>query len=243
MGIFTLNLNEKLLNFSFLHLLQVFVPNARTVYGSGRKSVTIPNCRGFGYSDKNFAQVIHITKTHVRALDQPSQRCSSENKPEVQNTSACIARFIEDHVGCNTKIQGSQYSRASPCRTNYQLLDLKNLSRLLEGSNENDIYDMTGCLSSCEKDQYQLISDPIVTEEANQWMGEIPCELHLQFRISDSSYREEEQYMIYDIDSFVADIGGYMGLLLGSSLMSIYMALEAFVKKRLRMPIKEKIEI
>ena len=39
-----------------------------------------------------------------------------------------------------------------------------------------------------------------------------------------------EQYEIYDYNSMMADIGGYVGLLLGSSLLSIYQAFENQLK-------------
>ena len=35
-------------------------------------------------------------------------------------------------------------------------------------------------------------------------------------------YTEYEQYLTYDYRSFVADFGGYLGLLLGSSLLTFY---------------------
>ena len=58
--------------------------------------------------------------------------------------------------------------------------------------------------------------------------------MHLEFIMPESSYNEEEQYIIYDVDSFIADVGGYMGLLLGSSLLSLFMAIENFLRKILR---------
>ena len=35
-------------------------------------------------------------------------------------------------------------------------------------------------------------------------------------------HQEMEEYLIYDLNSFVADVGGYLGLLLGQSLYGIY---------------------
>ena len=34
------------------------------------------------------------------------------------------------------------------------------------------------------------------------------------------------QYVIYDYSSFIADVGGYLGLLLGQSLYSFYLMME-----------------
>ena len=180
------------------------------------------------WSTKKFSQVIYITQTHLKALDQPTQRCSQEAMNT--NTSACIASFIEKQLGCNTKILGSQYSNTPPCTTKSQLLALANISRMLDEADENDIYEMTGCLSSCEKDSYTLSADPLETNTATVYNGDIPCELHLQFRMMHTSYEEKEQYIIYDVDSFIADVGGYMGLLLGSSILSLFDLMESFLR-------------
>ena len=40
--------------------------------------------------------------------------------------------------------------------------------------------------------------------------------------MDDKTFVEEEQYYIHNWYSFLADIGGYMGLLLGCSLLSLY---------------------
>ena len=55
-------------------------------------------------------------------------------------------------------------------------------------------------------------------------------ELRLEVVITERSYEEREQYVIYDTYSFIADVGGYMGLLLGCSLMSLYNDVEAILK-------------
>ena len=45
----------------------------------------------------------------------------------------------------------------------------------------------------------------------------------VQFAISAKGrYQEMEEYLIYDFNSFIADVGGYLGLLLGQSLYGIY---------------------
>ena len=56
-------------------------------------------------------------------------------------------------------------------------------------------------------------------------------DIHLRIKIMDRSYTEIEQYIIYDTGSFFADVGGFMGLLLGASLLSLYSELEALLRK------------
>ena len=217
--------------------LQLFVPNARAMYGSDCKTINIRDSTVY-YA---FSNDIYIAKTHVKALDQPTQRCSQENA--VINTSACIADFVDRQLGCSPDIIGTQYSNRTLCTTKAQLLAYANISRMLGQSDGNDIYDITGCLSSCEKNQYSLSLDPIQKEDANPYIGEQAGQLHLKFIMSDSTYKEEEQYVIYDMNSFVADVGGYMGLLLGSSLLSLYHEIEAVLTKTICRPFRGKTQV
>ena len=45
--------------------------------------------------------------------------------------------------------------------------------------------------------------------------------LHLYLYYVNSRYDEKEQYIIYDLSSLIADVGGYMGLLLGYSIQGM----------------------
>ena len=91
---------------------------------------------------------------------------------------------------------------------------------------------MTGCLSACKKYKVALSNDDVSSSgEVDTQSG--ASETLLSFTVNDGYYVEEEQYVIYDVNSFIADVGGYMGLLLGSSLLSLYMTMEDYVTKAL----------
>ena len=70
-------------------------------------------------------------------------------------------------------------------------------------------------MASCEKDEYKI--DGTMSESLKP-----PHNIKLDFEIMEGSYQEMEQYILYDFDSFIADAGGFMGLLLGFSFLSIY---------------------
>ena len=199
--------------------------NEFKIFGSTGVSLNgLDNCQGLQY------QKLHIKKSRVKALDQPSQRCNAESTSI--NTSACIASFIARQIGCNPNIEGSQHSKRLLCRTKSQLLQFQNISNILSESNENDVYVMTGCLSSCEKDVYSIDADHMTC-------GNIGSSDHyfLDLAINDRTYEEKKQYVIYDMDSFIADVGGYMGLLLGCSIWSLYNEIEVFLKKFIIKPL------
>ena len=58
-------------------------------------------------------------------------------------------------------------------------------------------------------------------------------ELKLSFQIPHGLYYIEEQYYLHDLNSFIADVGGYLGLLLGHSALGIFsMLMEYWFIKR-----------
>ena len=47
-------------------------------------------------------------------------------------------------------------------------------------------------------------------------------------------YNLNEEYLVYDYNNFIADIGGYLGLLLGHSIFSIYSMSADWITKPIR---------
>ena len=215
---YVLNLSNKMLIF------QVFVPNGVKLFGSAHLIT-----RGITFcSSYSYIQNIYITKVHVKAIDQPSHRCTSEtNRPK---TTSCLANYIGREIGCSPNILGSLYPEGVLCNNKSQVDSLDKMTKIFQNADENEIYSMTGCLSSCEKYHYAISAAPL--ERKPQRMSDF-CEVHAKFQIIDRSFEEKEQYVIYDTDSFFADIGGYMGLLLGSSFISLYNEIEAFLRSLL----------
>ena len=197
------------------------MPNEVKLFGNTRYQANIyalDTCQG------SKSQLLHIMKYHVKAIDQPSQRCNAESTNI--STSACIASFIEKLIGCNPNVYGSRYSKGSPCTTKSQLFALAESVHKLSMSNDNDVYVLSGCLPSCERDVYAIIAEPMTCNYSPHLIEYV---LHL--RITDRSYEERKQYIIYDNNSFIADVGGYMGLLLGYSILSLYNEMEALIKR------------
>ena len=189
-------------------ILQMVVPNKVGIYGSQYIFIKLGNI------SKKKLQKISISRSHLKALDQPSEYC--DNGVQTLSTSACIAQFTEKHLECSTKIHG-MFSANMTCNETSQLMRFANISIEFEEADANAVYEKTGCLASCEKDEY----NPIVADKMTEVMKE-PYDTRLDFRMMAGSYQEMEQYLLYDSDSFIADVGGFMGLLLGFSVLSIY---------------------
>ena len=54
----------------------------------------------------------------------------------------------------------------------------------------------------------------------------------LDFGYGSGRYDVREEYIIYDQGSFVGDIGGYLGLLLGHSIYSVFCEILEFLKRK-----------
>ena len=195
------------------------IPNWVRVYGS-HDFVMKPSAY------KNYELKLIISKTHLKALDQTSERCVEDTNN--QNVSACIAKFIDMQIGCSSKMLGSDSAEKATCDNVTQLQSLSEYSYQFQEADANTIYKISGCLSSCEKDEYHI-------ESTYKSSTKSPQDTRIEFRIMDSSYQELEQYLLYDSDSFIADVGGFMGLLLGFSVLSIYNEIVDLLMRNLKL--------
>ena len=100
--------------------------------------------------------------------------------------------------------------------------------RLVDISDESEIYQLTGCMSSCIKDEMHIVeASELVSMGTWDTLGYEDIErgrkaLKLYMYFINGQYDEREHYIIYDYNSFIADVGGYMGLLLGVSMQGMF---------------------
>jgi hypothetical protein len=111
------------------------------------------------------------------------------------------------------------------CIEEDQINQLFSEMKILQVLDEMGIYEETGCLASCEIDTYQ-ITPRLMKKSRNTLMAHNNT-LELNFVFESGHFVSMEQYIIYKFDSFIADIGGYLGLLLGQSLLGLYHAIAA----------------
>ena len=83
---------------------------------------------------------------------------------------------------------------------------------------ESDLVNITGCLPSCDRFDISLENTP----EIRSWPGGNHPTMTLSFQFEDGSYEVEEEYIVYDTSNFIADVGGYLGLLMGQSILRFY---------------------
>ena len=122
------------------------------------------------------------------------------------------------------------------------------MNKHLITANDKEIFDLTGCLSMCEKYAYSAQQEGSTIFEENPdnlnttlmlflYYSNVEHELREQVKISKLALQDVKhtsfQYIIYDINDFIADVGGYLGLLLGQSIYGIYELLTTWLGYRL----------
>ena len=79
------------------------LPNWVKIFGSQFIRTTFEDnlARMFHYD-----QQLDISRSYFKALNRPSEPCASNKM--TTNVSACIAKFVEDHIGCSIRIHGAK---------------------------------------------------------------------------------------------------------------------------------------
>ena len=137
-----------------------------------------------------------------------------------RGTTRCITEFVEGQTGCRSMMQKSDAEEDLPsCTTPEQVTLLLKRTALLRELDENQMFELTGCLATCDWNEFRHN----VRVEKWRERRDVRHGKYVTFAISTKGrYQEMEEYLLYDFDSFLADVGGYLGLLLGQSLYGIY---------------------
>ncbi len=189
-----------------------YLPSMFGIYGSAFKSLN-RDLKANGFA--NYFQTFDLERMHWSRQSTDDYRC--EPSEEKTNVEECINNFIQENVGCSSAIQATRRTRPQ-CTT---MQEYKRWARWvieIGKMNEMGIYELTGCLPPCKAFEYKMSAETKLMKKkaaANQ------SSLLLRIAFLTGKYEAREQYFVYNYDSFIADVGGYMGLLLGHSIYSI----------------------
>jgi hypothetical protein len=158
---FTVEYFEHLTVYVFAHNKnQMYIPNMSKLYGTATQIIKLLP------EDKSYFAEIDLAKIHMKSLDQSNDRCAKTT--EKLDASTCIAKYIDDKLGCGFPLYKST-SVKSKCNTSSQYKQLLNITERLQSGNATEIYEMTGCLSSCERDIYRM--EKAAKKSIDRWTG------------------------------------------------------------------------
>ena len=142
---------------------------------------------------------------------------------EIVDLHACVTAHLEQRIGCKlpwTNSSGRQCQTASDYRAYLEQY------RQVIALSEDSISRNTGCLPRCRRREFTrtLLSTSHEVVGANDAGKARTVEFLLFYPTG--RYTVKNYYYVYDGNTAFADVGGYLGLLLGHSLLSFYDALK-----------------
>lgn len=178
------------------------------------KKVIFPTVMNLaGVFKKNFGAVSDITQYQTSfAVTRESWKllpdfnpCAKEPLPLI----TCVENFVSEETGCRLPwIEEARISKPV-CTLDSEFRKIGRIFKALTESTMDQIYNRTKCPLPCSYFKY--------TAEMT-FQHHKPAESKVQFYMDSEFYDEVEQVVAYSLLSLLADIGGFMGLLLGVSL-------------------------
>lgn len=192
--------------FVYIHEPGHLVHNSMYNYGSAL-SYTVINNNTYEFT------VHEIRRNEVSHINDPRTPCQSKPREEEMNT--CIQHYIENTIGCQLPWHNSNTTMPK-CTESAQYQDFITAYDDIASLDGFSIGRKTGCLPSCTINEFTMhvlnrISNP--GQEA---------QYDSSFYYTGGRYKQKVFYYTYDFTSYIADVGGLVGLFLGFSMLSVY---------------------
>jgi hypothetical protein len=136
------------------------------------------------------------------------------------------------------------------CNKVFQYDKLLNITLEVENMGEMDLYKRTGCLPSCHRREFDTkitttkstqLDTVIKSADAGGGTGNATgtatkkesSSAMIMLYYAGSRYKKKVEYLTFGLSDLYAAVGGYMGLLLGYSFLSVYDISKIIYKKLL----------
>ena len=158
-----------------------------------------------------------INRRYVTFINDPKTPCQSKRRGEDLNT--CIQHYIEDKIKCQLPWHRAK-TTLPKCTETEQYQDFLTSYEEIADLSGFSIARKTGCLPSCKINEFSVtIKDRTVTLEVWPMFSGY-------FFYPGGRFIQRVYVYAYDLTSYIADVGGLVGLFLGYSILSFYDALK-----------------
>ena len=170
-----------------------------------------------------------VTPTEVIFLDQDNEHCIGEEDQEKQQVDMqkCLEDYIASQMDCalpwlaKKGLPGNGVSCQYPEEYDRYVQLYNEVINFDSGS----ISSIANCIPSCKRHEYSV--KHMLTYEHKRLMKNSTT---VHFFFGKDRFTVRKQYYTYDFQNFLADFGGYLGLLLGYSILGFYDTLVNLVK-------------
>ena len=170
--------------------------------------------------DANFGEkTVYIEATKHIKMNRKSSPCTEEAAYSFHD---CVRKSIAVNVGCNSLF--GYFSGLKKCSSVDQLISYEEIYGNFALMDQRNITNHTGCGVPCVFTTFSLTEEPFSSVGFEPKLG-----LDIMFGRRSITVAKEE--LIYPLNTFIAEIGGSLGLFLGFSfLMGFDFLQEAYIK-------------
>ena len=164
---------------------------------------------------------INFNLLSKKTLRQVENTCVDE---ENYSLTECLKDFIFKEVGCT--LHWFQYNELPICSTKMEIKRTQDLFDMIQTTPWTNLTVLTGCLQKCRSMKYEIA---FITKENILWEKEWISEVFIQPNAA--SMEEVVEYLVYGVGDFIGDLGGYLGLFLGWSILSMTINIPGLLKQ------------
>ena len=103
------------------------------------------------------------------------------------------------------------------CQDPSEIKEWKAIWKKLIRMDEHELYEETRCMAKCQRKEWtisKIFADKVETQNDSR--------IAMYMFYANGRYQMGRQYYTYDFNSYMSDFGGYLGLLLGYSIGSLF---------------------
>ena len=165
-------------------------------------------------TDNNTWLTVHeIHRKEVSYINDPRTPCQSQPREEEMNT--CIQHYIENTMGFQLPWQNEK-TTLQKCTESAQYQEFITAYDEIVSLDGFSIAKKTGCLPLCKRNEFTM---NVISRMSYPDGG---AEFDSFFYYPGGRYQQKVFYYTYDFTSYIADVGGLVGLFLGLSFLSVY---------------------
>ena len=176
--------------------------------------------KNLDYTSGNTFSLITLEMTKVQKMKLPSYNCDETNSVRFVD---CINEYYEEMLNCNLPWVNNNHKRT--CSTNNDYETFLNISRSIFTNNTRGQIEDRGCfIQNCIQHYWRVKLARKLKGYYNQTVVHylMPAKSKVSFK---------REIPLYTFSSFFAEVGGYLGLLVGESIFSFYKSIKHFMTK------------
>ena len=167
-----------------------------------------------------------LTVHRTTVLSTNQEPCNDEWKEPL---NICLDQYYTKQLNCRLPWNVAD-TAIRPCNMTKDLIQLENISIELEFQNQRMLYKTLNCTMPCTTMEY-ILQDYMQYDmncTFNNCNGQL---VNVTLSILDGNLYTSKEVWLYGWSNFFADFGGYLGLLLGISVFTVYEGMKKLAKR------------